>query len=66
MAHFEQAALLATAWANNAEVKQRALHHSIMEVSNSKKLKRGRFLRIFVKQFYHVVVAGCIALKPPR
>ena len=42
MAYFEQASLLATAWANTDGVKERALKHSIVQVSNSKKVKRGR------------------------
>jgi len=40
MAHFEQAALLATAWSNDNEVKTMALQHAIVHVSNHKKLKR--------------------------
>lgn len=42
MAHFEQASLLATAWANDDEVKTMALQHSIIQVSNNKKLRRSR------------------------
>ena len=44
MAHFEQAALLATAWANDVEVKTMALNHSIVQVSANKKLRRSRVL----------------------
>lgn len=45
MAHFEQAAVLATAWANDEGIKAMALKHSIVEVSNNTKLKRSRTLR---------------------
>lgn len=39
MAHFEQAAILATAWANDPDVKAMALKHAIINISNHKKLK---------------------------
>ena len=42
MAHFEQASLLATAWANTDGVKERALQHSIVQVSKNNKIKRSR------------------------
>ena len=45
MAHFEQAAVLATAWANDEGIKAMALKHSIVEVSNNTKLKRSSILR---------------------
>lgn len=49
MAHFEQASLLATAWANHDTVKAMALQHSIVQVSSNKKLKRGKRLSCFVR-----------------
>jgi hypothetical protein len=48
MAHFEQAALLATAWANDVEVKAMALNHAIVQVSANKKLRRSRVLSCMV------------------
>lgn len=59
MAHFEQAALLATAWANDIEVKAMALNHSIVQVSASKKLRRSRVLSctfFFCDIVYHMHV----------
>ena len=44
MAHFEQAALLATAWANDDKIQAMALRHAIVEVSKNKRLKRSRIL----------------------
>lgn len=52
MAHFEQAALLATAWANDVEVKTMALNHSIVQVSSNKKLRRSRVLSYMVNALH--------------
>ena len=54
MAHFEQASLLATAWANTDGVKERALKHAIVQVSSNKKIKRSRWLSGCENKLRHV------------
>ena len=48
MAHFEQAAVLASAWANDPEVKAMALNHSIVQVSNNARLRRSQALSYLI------------------
>ena len=56
MAHFEQAALLATAWANDEKIQAMALRHAIVEVSKHKKLKRSRILsEILANKAYNYI-----------
>ena len=55
MTHFEQPAPLATAWANDVDVKTMALNHSIVQVSSNKKLRRSRVLS------YMVLAWHCLA-----
>ena len=56
MARFEQAALLATAWANDEKIQAMALRHAIVEVSKHKKLKRSRILsEILASKAYNYI-----------
>ena len=56
MAHFEQAALLATTWANDEKIQAMALRHAIVEVSKHKKLKRSRILsEILASKAYNYI-----------
>ena len=46
--HFEQAALLATAWANNDVVKGMAITHSLVRLSGTKKISRSPLFQLHV------------------